>query len=84
MAILRVREPFAVDWRGVHRVLRAGDLLDENDPIIKGREAFFEAVEVASSRDAARVEQASAAPGELRRVTTPRPRGAARGSRSPK
>lgn len=67
MAIYRVREPFAFDQSdGVQRVMRPGDLVDENDPAYKGREALFETVEVATTRA---LEVTSAAPGERRTRT---------------
>ncbi len=69
MPILRVREPFSVDQGGCHRTLRAGDLVDESDPVVtSGRRQFFEPVEVAATREQTRVESASAAPGERRSV----------------
>ena len=45
------------------RRVRKGDLVHEGDPIVKGREQFFEPEE--------RVEQATAAPGEKRAVRRP-------------
>lgn len=69
MSIFRVKAPFAVDQGGIQRVLRAGDLVDDADPAFKGREAFFEPVEVEVARAASRIEQASAAPGEKRNVS---------------
>lgn len=74
MSTLRVKDPFAVDQGGFHRVLRAGDLIDENDPVVTpGRLQFFEQVAVTVAREQGRVESASAAPGERRTVTTPKP-----------
>lgn len=67
MAVLRVREPFAYDDRnGVQRVMRVGDLVQANDPLVKGREMFFEPAEQAAARTAAAVETATSAPGEKR------------------
>lgn len=77
-SLLRVKEPFAVDQGGFHRVLRVGDLLNDDDPVITdGRHRFFEPVEATVTREQARIESASAAPGELREVGKPR-RGAAK------
>lgn len=45
---------------GNRRLVRRGDLVPANDPVIKGREALF------APYDA--VEQATAAPGELRNI----------------
>lgn len=84
MSILRVKEPFAVDQAGFHRVLRVGDLLEDTDPVVKGREVFFEPVETQVVREQTRVEQASAAPGEKRTRTSPRKRAAKKSASSPK
>lgn len=69
MEILRCKEPFAADIDGVPRVITAGQLLDSSDPVIKGRERFFEAVDAHMARRSREVEQATAAPGEKRSVT---------------
>ncbi|HEY9495909.1 MAG TPA: hypothetical protein VIR15_13720 [Intrasporangium sp.] len=70
---LRVKEAFSVDQGGFHRVLRPGDLIDESDPVVTpGRRQFFEPVDVAVTREQDRVEQATAAPGEKRSVSTRR------------
>jgi len=68
MAVLRCTTPFAVQEGVVPRVLRAGDLVDEKDPAVKGRENMFEPVETT-------VERATAAPGERRSLSTPKTRG---------
>lgn len=39
MAILRAKTSFNV---GRRRFIREGDLVDENDPIVKGRDGLFE------------------------------------------
>ena len=67
MAVLRCTSPFAVQEGVVPRVLRAGDLVDENDPAVKGREGMFEPVETT-------VERATSAPGERRMLPKRRPR----------
>lgn len=69
--------------------LTRADILDEDDPIVKGREAAFEPIEVGVARLAGRtaqagqVEQATKAPGEKRfakraaakKAAPPRPAG---------
>lgn len=67
MAIMRVREPFVAVVAGVPRAYTAGQLIDDADPVFKGRERLFEDV-AASVRN---VEQATAAPGEKRSVRRP-------------
>ncbi len=67
MAVLRCIEPFAFSDKGVERVVRAGDLVDDKDPLVKGRERWFETVDANVGRMTDRsVEQATAAPGEKR------------------
>ncbi len=71
--ILRAREAFSyTDNRGIPRIVRPGDLVDDADPGVKGREHLFEPVEVAAARATAVVEQATAAPGEKRTVSARR------------
>ncbi|MEU0393815.1 hypothetical protein ABZ208_13730 [Streptomyces sp. NPDC006208] len=71
MAIKRCKASFAVVMNGAPRVITAGQLVDSDDPVIKGREASFEDVETYMSDRAARVEQATAEPGEKRSVSPP-------------
>lgn len=52
---------------GAGYLVRTGDVLDADHPVIKGREHFFEPVENFAGRA---VERASAAPGERRVVST--------------
>lgn len=69
MAVLRCTEAFAFSDHktGVERVVRPGDLVDSKDPLVKGREQWFEGVETTVDRVSDRsVEQATAAPGEKR------------------
>ncbi len=67
MAVLRCIEPFAFSDKGVERVVRAGDLVDDKDPLVKGRERWFETVDANVGRMTDRsVEQATSAPGEKR------------------
>lgn len=68
MAIMRVREPFVAVVGGVPRAYTAGQLIEDTDPVFKGRERLFE--DVASGVRG--VEQATAAPGEKRNVRRPR------------
>lgn len=60
---VRVRQPFAA----YGQVWGRGTVLDAKHPVVKGREHLFE--EVAPVE---RVEQATAAPGEVRNVTPPK------------
>lgn len=82
MAVLCVVQPFAYNEGNVPRVLRAGDLVDETDPCVKGRPAWwFEPVEATAGRkrgvfDAPVVEQATAAPGEKRTASKPKAKAA--------
>lgn len=51
------------------RFYQAGSTVDDNDPVIKGREVFFVASDGATEADPVPVvEQATAAPGERRTV----------------
>jgi len=61
-----------VDFRGGYpEMFNPGRLVDDNDPVIKGREGYFEPVEVAVARYAG-VEQTTAEPGEKRSRSKPR------------
>lgn len=64
MALLTVTESFADFSSGRPEVYNPGRLVDENDPVVKGRERHFEAADAAAAR--VRVESATAAPGERR------------------
>ena len=68
MAVLRVINSFALLSDG--RIFAAGALVDSTDPVVKGREAYFEAVEANVARPRVTstplVEAATAAPGEKR------------------
>lgn len=70
MAILRCTESFTADVDGVPRVVGSGDLLDSSDPVVAGRESLFEPLESFMDRRPG-VEQATAAPGEVRTVKRP-------------
>ena len=70
MAYLRCIAAF-VDFRdGAVELYNPGRLVDGANPVVKGRESYFEPVEVAAARHAG-VEQATAAPGEKRSVGRP-------------
>ncbi|MEU4133652.1 hypothetical protein [Streptomyces wuyuanensis] len=71
MAIKRCKASFAVMVNGAPRVVTAGQLVDDSDPVVKGREANFEDVDTYVSERKARVEQATADPGEKRSVGRP-------------
>lgn len=72
---LRCREAFSYDRGGVTVVVNPGALRPANHPDVKGREALFEPVEEAATRQASRptlqAERATAGPGERRTVTRP-------------
>jgi len=72
--VYRVREPFSFDYGGRAYSMRTGDLVDDQHPSFKGREALFDEVDdrsamhdVASSPTAI-IETATANPGERRSV----------------
>jgi hypothetical protein len=89
MGVLSCTAPFAYsEPNGVQRVLRVGDVVDETDPCVAGRESFFEPVEATVHRatdrtnsryDGGIIEQATNAPGEkrARRKPGPKPKAAA-------
>ena len=65
----RVKESHSFDEGGVPVTMKVGQLVDDADPRIKGREAYYENADVAAARSSvAAVETASAAPGERRSV----------------
>lgn len=66
MAELRARESFFAFVKGISRQIRAGELVKNNDPVVKGREALF------TDASESPVEQATAAPGEKRTVARPK------------
>ncbi|WP_374457716.1 hypothetical protein [Nocardioides sp.] len=74
MALLTVTEGFA-DMR-TFEVYNPGRLVDENDPVVKGREHHFQPAEAIPSRG--RVESATAAPGERRERSRPAKKAAAK------
>lgn len=70
--ILRVTKAFSVLSDPDGHVYTPGELVDADHPHVKGREDCFETVEAHVSARVARsgVEQATAAPGEKRSVST--------------
>ncbi|RSS59789.1 hypothetical protein [Streptomyces sp. WAC01280] len=69
MAIKRCKAAFAANINGSPHMFTVGQLVADDHPVIKGREALFEDAETyVSDRTASRVEQATAAPGEKRSV----------------
>lgn len=88
MAIKRCVAAFAASVDGVPRMYTVGMLVDASDPAVKGREALFEDVEThmadKAARQAPRVEQATAEPGERRSIARPAAKKAAAGKPEPK
>lgn len=82
MAVLSVTEAFSyTEPNGVARVLRPGDVVDENDPAVAKAPQYFEKVESTVHRATERrsgkpvegvIEQATKAPGEKRSARRPR------------
>ncbi|ASU81509.1 hypothetical protein CDO52_00755 [Nocardiopsis gilva YIM 90087] len=68
--IYRCKEAFATQVAGVKRVVPAGELVEDTDPVFKGRERLFEPVGDYVSRRGSGVERATAEPGEKRVVST--------------
>lgn len=72
MAIKRAIQPFTAYIDGMPRVIRAGDLVEDTDPVMQGRTHLFETVEdhVAQRQpQQPQVETATAEPGEQRNLT---------------
>ncbi len=66
----RCTKPFATITNGVPRVVTAGDIVADDDPVVTGRESSFEDVEAAVARSVAQqVEQATAVPGQRRKLS---------------
>ncbi|MDK0520386.1 hypothetical protein [Streptomyces sp. ML-6] len=83
---LRCTRSFSAYANGAPRVVRAGQLVEDNDPIVKGRETAFESVDAHLASRRPQVEQATAEPGEQRNLTLVdgKPSRRPRGSRSSK
>jgi hypothetical protein len=63
VAIKRCKAPFSANVDGVPRAVAEGELIQEGDPILKGREHLFEDVQTfMSDRSGRRVEDATADP----------------------
>ncbi|MGE4428907.1 MAG: hypothetical protein AB7G37_20830, partial [Solirubrobacteraceae bacterium] len=69
MAHLKCIETFADMSGPAPRIVALGEIVDSKDPVVKGREALFTAVRPSRPVTSQRIEQATAAPGELREVT---------------
>ncbi|MGW0131895.1 hypothetical protein [Streptomyces sp. NPDC003299] len=89
MSIKRATQSFTAYVDGVPRVVRVGDLVEDSDPVLRGRTQLFEDVEahVAQAQPRPGAEAATAAPGEQRALTPPKtadtskPASSARGGR---
>lgn len=65
----RVKEAHSFDVAGVPITMRVGELVEDTDPRLIGREAFYEDANLVAARSSVTsVETASAAPGERRAV----------------
>ncbi|MFD0353510.1 hypothetical protein ACFVHW_07135 [Streptomyces sp. NPDC127110] len=72
MAVKRCTTPFSVWVDGSPRVYPGGQLVDEQDPVLKTHGHLFEDVAVhVAARAARQAETATAGPGELRTLTGP-------------
>lgn len=60
------RSAFACTLDGQTLIIQPGQVVDANDPILKGRETLFEPFAPKVRNYPGRVEQATAAPGEKR------------------
>ncbi|MGW4950666.1 hypothetical protein [Streptomyces parvulus] len=70
---LRCKKSFSAYVSGSPRVVKTGQLVPDDDPIVKGREASFESVDAHLAARRPRVEQATADPGQPRDLTPPTP-----------
>ncbi|MGV2914492.1 hypothetical protein [Streptomyces alfalfae] len=77
MGIKRATQAFTAYIDGMPRVVHAGDLVPDTDPVLQGRTQLFEDVEehVAHRHPSPQTESATAAPGETRNLTPPAARG---------
>jgi hypothetical protein len=76
MAIKRAKASFVAYIGGAPRLVNAGDLIDESDPVVAGREDLFGSIEDHMARPGRTVEQATSEPGERRSVGRPTKRAA--------
>lgn len=73
MKVLRCKRTFIARLDGQQVVVRTGDLVADNDPIVKRREEFFESAEDhVAKRAEGVVERATAEPGKKRSIGRPR------------
>jgi hypothetical protein len=70
MALRSKRSFAAYGPKGAPRVVKAGQIVADDDPVVKGRESAFESVDAHLARRP-RTEQATADPGEPRALTPP-------------
>ncbi|MDQ0842404.1 hypothetical protein [Streptomyces sp. V1I6] len=71
MAIKRAKASFVAYIGGAPRLVNAGDLIDDSDPVVAGREDLFGSIEDHMARPGRTVEQATSEPGERRSVGRP-------------
>ena len=73
--MLRAKEAFSFDRKGVPVSVRVGELRPKGHPDVKGREDMFETVEAVAERQRTSTsysaERATAVPGERRELTRP-------------
>lgn len=69
MAMVRAKQPFATEFLGYSMVIQPHDIWSDDDPIVRAHPDQFEPVRVTAGIG---VEQATAAPGEMRNVRRPR------------
>ncbi|MFD5041964.1 hypothetical protein ACFWNI_33480 [Streptomyces sp. NPDC058377] len=68
---LRCTRSFAAYQDGKPRVVKAGSLVADDDPVVKGREGSFQTVDAHLQRRRGSVEAATADPGTVRTLTPP-------------
>ncbi|MFJ9982564.1 hypothetical protein ACIQUD_00615 [Streptomyces globisporus] len=68
---LRCIRSFAAYVEGKPRVVKAGTLVAEDDPVVKGREASFQSIDAHLQKRGRGVEAATADPGTVRTLTPP-------------
>lgn len=74
MGHVRAKEAFAyTDHNGIPRVVRPGDLFNDDDPALANRGHLFETVGANVERRQVTVEEATAEPGAKRSVSAPKP-----------
>lgn len=66
--LFAARKAFSTILNGQNIIIQPGQVVDADDPILKGREALFEDFAPKIRQYKGRVEQATAAPGEKRGV----------------